>query len=1503
MISRQRFISTAFTTVLILCSLVIGSVSAQIVPEPVMKDVLSQKPACSDNGLIPVKGELLPSTPTPSILMDDVSPVSRDEIWSDDFEDGFAHWDTLNGQGLWDIGTPTSGPNSAHSGYKCAATNLYGDYFNYAFDGLYSEAITLPTPSGMTEHLFLGFYHWYQIESGYDVGSILISEDNGQTWTMLREYDGTSSGWEYESGIDITSYAGRTIFLCFMFDSDYSIVYPGWYVDDVIIWQEVTTSWTTETGGDLDTYVSMDDCLCDPYPDGSPPLDFEILFDTDPSSFPRYTLIMTAWDVDQNNSSSCSNLPEVDNVYFNNHFLGKLTGADDSWSICTFEILPEWIYGGSFSSPGVNQVDIWVNDLERMQSPGCCSWCVKIDYGTLTTDTEANHGLSFGNITDYGEDTDYNGLYDKLVTTIQVFVDAGNSGTYNINGVLKTQSGVEIIWDYEQTFLNVGSNTLELEFDGETINSYTIDGPYELTNLSAYRIDDVNTYAWKIAAHVTDYYSYTDFETSPYQVPRVIEKYPTEGSTADPSVTVSAVFNIDMNPATINTGTFIVMDATGYPLSGQVSYDSSERRAEFTPFSQFVEDQTYQVMLTQDIESVGGVSLPYTETWGFSISGAWPEDVGDPPYLVFKIIQPGGSMVTKVRLSGDHNWIPWAAKESSSEVPSEQDSRDLPHDEALQGSYAIFNSSKLEDALEVNYGVDYEIWRIELLDADDDLVAHMKFHYTMGFYNDDIGIDAIIYVHNDLDPMPQSNPYPGWEYYEPGEYQATMLIPPMRDIYNIDPDRQPTLYVHGVGGSYPYWGDPNDSRPAPTPDRIYPEYNTWQFYYPYDQPIVDSAFLLGRALSELLQNGGINNAGTYDSDKVNIVAHSMGGLVTRSLIQSDNYAYNINKLMMFATPNHGSYNSRMVYYGLELVSETIEVLLGKNHEAPAYADLTMGSDYYYDLFSSPPRFLGSGEVPADYLVIAGTRNILGSFHEISNQQDGVVSVSSASLLEYGIPLGLLDAAHDRVPPSWRPVLDTHEYAEELAQSFLDDTYEPEDGLQQVTCWRTGFDAPSCNDIESAGLLTMRLNSSHSPILHMRQLGNTIELSRFYITEKHFMKRIPETNQYYSRNTHYFDDCGVRFDESPVDDPYDLKFGRWVGENRGIVHILDAFDFHHQSTTMLDINLDYAFAIALNSNNCAPLFPGSGRDFLDFAFTSDAGIDTLVFILSNGAGDPSFIDHSMVLVDPNGIVIDPHMAASNPSIDFHENVDYGLVSYMVALPEVGDWQVQVNDDLEDPKVTAYFTAELEVALSATEVSYPDSIEVVAEVLGGEACISDYATVEYAFDDAGGGSLDYRGEITLEEDPTEPGTLRGWLLPDKVGSYYFSMSYACDQGFGEPILRQAFVSTSVSLASGPDTEGPVSDESIYFFPNPINPMIDTGQFRFRLSREASVTITVYDASSRSVSILECGYQPADTEIAWPWDCKNSSGAYVANGVYFFVIESSAGERGVGKLAVLK
>lgn len=88
-------------------------------------------------------------------------------------------------------------------------------------------------------------------------------------------------------------------------------------------------------------------------------------------------------------------------------------------------------------------------------------------------------------------------------------------------------------------------------------------------------------------------------------------------------------------------------------------------------------------------------------------------------------------------------------------------------------------------------------------------------------------------------------------------------------------------------------------------------YSVWQLEYPNDQPIVESTILFFEELKKLRLLG---------IDHIEIVAHSMGGLVSRELLTSSEIDYSrfvqqqlvprVERLIMVGTPNHGSQMAR-----------------------------------------------------------------------------------------------------------------------------------------------------------------------------------------------------------------------------------------------------------------------------------------------------------------------------------------------------------------------------------------------------------------------------------------------------------------------------------------------------------------------------------------------------------------------------------------------------------------
>ncbi|MGC8895038.1 MAG: T9SS type A sorting domain-containing protein [candidate division WOR-3 bacterium] len=188
-------------------------------------------------------------------FIDDVrilnGPTGATNLYATSFEGGGNPGDlspvTIGGGAApWQRGQPNyaSGPASAYDGTLCWGTNLTGDYNNSADEAI--QKGTSINASGYS-YLEINFWQWYSTETSYDSGWVEVSTDNGSTWLKASpSYRGTSAGW-VKTTLDISSYASSQFKFRFRFKSDFSIVYPGWYVDSVRI-----------TGGTLTTVRSWD---------------------------------------------------------------------------------------------------------------------------------------------------------------------------------------------------------------------------------------------------------------------------------------------------------------------------------------------------------------------------------------------------------------------------------------------------------------------------------------------------------------------------------------------------------------------------------------------------------------------------------------------------------------------------------------------------------------------------------------------------------------------------------------------------------------------------------------------------------------------------------------------------------------------------------------------------------------------------------------------------------------------------------------------------------------------------------------------------------------------------------------------------------------------------------------------------------------------------------------------------------------------------------------------
>jgi len=190
--------------------------------------------------------------------------------YSQDFESGNGNFIADPLAGDWEWGIPSSGPGSAHTGTKLWATVLGGQYGNSANWTLTSVQFTA-TANNPT----IRFWHWYEIESGWDGGNVKISTNGGSTWTIVTPvsgypgtangqnagipnepcYTGTGTYWN-EAVFNLSINSGQTFKIRWHFGSDNSVTYAGWYIDDILGSDFVPTTSVTEENLNSLNYIT-----------------------------------------------------------------------------------------------------------------------------------------------------------------------------------------------------------------------------------------------------------------------------------------------------------------------------------------------------------------------------------------------------------------------------------------------------------------------------------------------------------------------------------------------------------------------------------------------------------------------------------------------------------------------------------------------------------------------------------------------------------------------------------------------------------------------------------------------------------------------------------------------------------------------------------------------------------------------------------------------------------------------------------------------------------------------------------------------------------------------------------------------------------------------------------------------------------------------------------------------------------------------------------------------
>jgi pimeloyl-ACP methyl ester carboxylesterase len=162
------------------------------------------------------------------------------------------------------------------------------------------------------------------------------------------------------------------------------------------------------------------------------------------------------------------------------------------------------------------------------------------------------------------------------------------------------------------------------------------------------------------------------------------------------------------------------------------------------------------------------------------------------------------------------------------------------------------------------------------------------------------------------------------------------------------------VLIHGLD-------DPGKVWQELTPALVHEGYDVWQFEYPNDQPLRESAVLFFEELQKLRSK---------DIAQIAIVAHSMGGLISRELLTSETIDYHaslqrqmvprVDLLIMVGTPNHGSSMVKLRLFS-EVRDHLVRLLKGQtgwlnfvfDGAGEAKIDLLPGSSFLQELNGRP----------------------------------------------------------------------------------------------------------------------------------------------------------------------------------------------------------------------------------------------------------------------------------------------------------------------------------------------------------------------------------------------------------------------------------------------------------------------------------------------------------------------------------------------------------------------
>ena len=1517
----------------------------------------------------PPKGQLL-DAPEIRYERNRVSSMAKSAdpssvVYEEGFEGDVSGWTV---EGTWAVGEPTNGPGGGFGSSRAGATDLSGDYPNDSDARLISPSISLPEVSS-SEEILLHIQEWFEIESGADEGVIEISTDGGSTWTELSSRSG-SSDWR-DLKINLTSYEGQDVRISFRFVSDFSVTFPGWYVDEIQIslddsgplsttvrsinpqgFPYITSNVVVDTFGTgiqsltqsnftvfEDGVEQTDNFEVTPPDEGGGTRQVDIVFLMDNSgsmddeqnavqnnmiafvdsldaSGANFALGLTRFGADENGGEPIiedNGSLTTDPSYFKNDVWSR--NVVDGRFEPGWDALHESATDFSFR-PGAQRVFILITD-ESVTGDGNQGTYTKSeteqtlldrsitnyalidstdqnsrqDYGDLAEAT----GGSYFDITnpfesildDIGADVadsyvlSYRSTDDQIDGTertvrVEVTYDgstAEDTASYVAGGypqIVRTQDTrllQEQEWTAGTDFLiqAVIEDDVAPPLQDATVfykNNSDPTPAYESVSMSAVNgnLYEATIPGSAVDSNATDYYiTATDGEVTsslpssnpanePYQI-TVLPNTPTEIDHS-PVTEFTPGSPISISATIIDTTNFLDSTTLYYRQVGDLTYTSVEMtntggdtyEAEI-PGSDVTSDGIqYYIEATDNFgirNTEGTKDNPIEVT---NLFAGWP-DLEDPS-ITLKIVQPDPLDIAKVQLVGEDKSILISA-------PVISGFAEFPTPEPINDKFT----------------------EVRLLDQENQVLGYLPFRYTQSNYEEPIGIDAVVYVHNETALQPELNTdrwSDEWDYYDAPDvdnpYPLSMLVPPKGNVNNADPDEnEPVVLVHGVSGRYPSWGDDIETARNLVDALSDVEYDAWQFFYPENQNITKSGPLLAKAVNRIQ-----NNLGYGPSQSVDLVAHSMGGLVSRHYVQrmgigrielGEGQSYSdvlnsgpsgfdpgepgedVDSFLMLGTPNHGSYGSYLCTGG----SSTFDVTLRcgdrwpayKDEGAPAFRQMTPGSRFLSGLNHSTTA--QEAYSSTSVLVMAGTRNppfesVLPVFPlEIPDHDDGVVAVSSASLLDLNIPLlvgdythaGAIDLGGDYDP---RLNVDT----KGLITHFLSNGISPSvvNEFERIKGYWDGSSGGNA-DPEPVNQSGLSMNTDEGILVINSEDNESVDHISLVSCGLLFqdsclrlgpligggMKKVPNERRFFT-----FATTNGLLTELPR---FGAPFYWTIGFNQ-ILNGLDAgeqtvrvqernwtvlgpqwtdldkvsFTPKYLQSTQVKLLLDreeealvaakaFVPGTALSGTSGSTSSKNSQTE--EVQYQVDAETDTLTFWSTrDGSGD--FSGHNTRLVSPDGSVIDSTTAKSESGLGYTQDLDVGSAIYVVEDPAPGRWTVRYDGSVS-ATVSAPVTGSVDLQAAA-----PDSTFSKGETVPVTISISDQNTYEDADIDAQlqvenpeGGSPIKLGAIELTE--STPTTYEGEFSPSYIGSHQIAVDFSARVN-GESVLRRTVESVRVT-----------------------------------------------------------------------------------------------------------